>query len=295
MKHVFRGLTRAPFLILTPCCVLAGMATAYRKTGSIQWLHAALVLLGALAGHVCVNTLNEYQDFRSGVDAKTVRTPFSGGSGTLQARPEEAGKALGIVIVSAASIIGVGLFFCLVRGFGMLLAGIPGLAAVLLYTSWATKHPLACLVAPGFGFGTCMVNGVHFALTGTYSWAALAVSFVVFFLVSNLLLLNQFPDVEADRSAGRRHYPITIGRRASAKIYAVFLLFSYVPIVVGVLLGLFPSTALSGLLTLPIAAIAIRGAIRNAENIPALIPFMGMNVILNLATPVLFAAGVWAG
>ena len=44
--------------------------------------------------------------------------------------------------------------------------------------------------------------GTDFALTGSYTWTAFLASLIPFFLVSNLLLLNQFPDVEADRSIG---------------------------------------------------------------------------------------------
>lgn len=55
-----------------------------------------------------------------------------------------------------------------------------------------------------------MVMGTHFALTGEYSATAGLASLVPFFLVSDLLLLNQFPDVEpiepvqcAHRQAGK--------------------------------------------------------------------------------------------
>jgi 1,4-dihydroxy-2-naphthoate polyprenyltransferase len=294
-RNAFLGLIRAPFLLLPPCCVFLGIATAARQTGTLRPMDAVLAMIGALTAHVCVNAFNEYMDFRSGLDAKTSRTPFSGGSGTLPLHPEAAPAAVAIVVVSAVITAGVGVYFCILRGSGLLWVGLPGLAAVLLYTPWATRRPLACLIAPGFGFGTCMVNGTHFALTGSYSWASLIASFIPFFLVSDLLLLNQFPDAEADRSVGRNHYPIAIGRRASAKIYAAFLVLTYVSIILGAATGVFPGTALLGILTFPLAAVAIRGAMRNAENVPGLVPFMGLNVVITLATPVLLAAGIWMG
>ncbi len=40
-----------------------------------------LALLGAFLAHISVNTLNEYFDFKSGLDLETIKTPFSGGSG----------------------------------------------------------------------------------------------------------------------------------------------------------------------------------------------------------------------
>jgi 1,4-dihydroxy-2-naphthoate polyprenyltransferase len=49
------------------------------------------------------------------------------------------------------------------------------------------------------------------------------------------------------------------------------------------------------LLTIFLAWRAFHGSRLNADNPPALIPFMGMNVILNLLTPVLLAAGLFLG
>ena len=82
------GPLRVPFLILTPACVAVGVGTAYRETGQTNWKYILLVLLGALSAHICVNVFNEYFDFKSGLDSKTERTPFSGGSGTLPSHPE---------------------------------------------------------------------------------------------------------------------------------------------------------------------------------------------------------------
>jgi 1,4-dihydroxy-2-naphthoate octaprenyltransferase len=138
-----------------------------------------------------------------------------------------------------------------------------------------------------------MVMGTDFVLTGSYSWTAFVASLVPFFLVNNLLLLNQFPDVEADQSIGRRHYPITIGRKASSLIYGAFLLLTYLSIVAGVLLDLLPLAALLGLLTLVIAVPTALGAYRNADDMEKLAPSLGMNVLLNILTPLLFAVGLF--
>jgi 1,4-dihydroxy-2-naphthoate octaprenyltransferase len=114
-------------------------------------------------------------------------------------------------------------------------------------------------------------------------------------LVSNLLLLNQFPDVEADRSIGRKHFPITIGRKGSSVLYGILLLLAYISVVAGVLLTLLPVSSLIALLTIILAWRAYRNANRNAENIPALVPSMGMNVMINLFTPILLAIGLFIG
>jgi 1,4-dihydroxy-2-naphthoate octaprenyltransferase len=257
--------------------------------------YALLAVIGAVASHISVNAFNEYFDDRTGLDARTQKTPFSGGSGTLQAHPEMARTAF-FTASAAAAITGlIGLYFLVVRGPGILPVGILGLVIIYAYTPWITRHPLLCLIAPGLGFGSLWVMGTHFVLTGQYSWTAFIASCVPFFLVSNLLLLNQFPDVEADQSIGRRHFPILIGRQASSLIYGAFLLLTYVSIVIGVALRCLPLASLIGLGTLLLAVPAYRGARRHANDIPKLIPSLGLNVLINLLTPLLVAIGLFIG
>ncbi|MEE9401026.1 MAG: prenyltransferase, partial [Dehalococcoidia bacterium] len=117
-------------------------------------------------------------------------------------------------------------------------------------------------------------------------------SIVPFFLVSNLLLLNQFPDVEADASAARRHLPIVIGRKGSSDVYALLLVAAYVALVISVVAEVLPYMALFGLLTLPLGLMAVRGARKYCDEIENLIPVMGRNVLLTLLLPLLMAIGI---
>jgi 1,4-dihydroxy-2-naphthoate polyprenyltransferase len=294
MKSIL-GPTRPPFLILAPVCVFLGLAAAVYVGGPVSAFYAVLAFIGALAAHISVNALNEYDDFKSGLDMKTQRTPFSGGSGTLPANPQAAKAALvtGLVTLGITALVGV--YFLVVRGAGILPLGLLGLLIIFFYTTLLTRVPFLCLLAPGLGFGTFMVLGTGFALTGAYSWPIFFASLVPFFLVSNLLLLNQFPDVEADRSIDRRHYPIISGRKTSAIIYVAFLAGTYLSIILGVVLGFMPRFTLLGLLTLFIAVPTSLNILRNPDDIAKLIPSLGMNVILNLVTPVLVGIGFLIG
>jgi 1,4-dihydroxy-2-naphthoate octaprenyltransferase len=238
-----------------------------------------------------VNALNEYSDSRTGIDARTRRTPFSGGSGTLQRRPGLAGYALGVGLALSAITALIGLHFTLRLGPALLPLGLVGLATVLLYTPWLNRSPVLCLVAPGLGFGPCMVMGTDVVLGGGYSWAGLFASLVPFFLVSNLLLLNQFPDVAADRAGGRRHLVISRGLRVGAAVYALFHAGAFLSIAGGVLVGALPPLTLLGLAPLPLAVMASRGAFRYRDASPKLLPSLAMNVVVTLTTPSLVAAG----
>jgi 1,4-dihydroxy-2-naphthoate polyprenyltransferase len=294
MKYII-GTMRPNFLPLAVVCAFLGITAAVWTNGEVNIWHAVLTVLGAVAAHGCVNAINEYEDVKSGLDFRTQRTPFSGGSGTLIQEPSKAGIVLGTVIVTALIAAIIGVYFAIVVGWQILLIGLVGLVIIYFYTPVFNKIPLLCLLSPGFGFGTLIVVGTYYALTGSYSWTALLASFVPFFLVSNLLLLNQFPDVEADRSVNRKHYPILIGRKASAVIFAVFTALTYLVLVIGVVLKLFPVWTLLGFISLIFAIPAVKGALQHPDDIPSLLPSLGQNVLLNLITPVLMGIGFLLG
>jgi 1,4-dihydroxy-2-naphthoate octaprenyltransferase len=295
MKTNFKdylGPLRVPFLLLNFSCVAAGAATALWRKGSIHWADAALALVGAVCAHASVNALNEYSDFRTGIDARTSRTPFSGGSGTLQRHPEMSGYALGIGLLCAAVTAAIGLYFIWSRGWAILPLGVAGLALVVLYTPWFTRSSLPCLVAPGLGFGTCMVMGTDFVLGGGYSLAGFAASMTPFFLVSNLLLLNQFPDLEADRAGGRKHFITAHGIRGGAVVYTLFSAGAYLSVVIAVAVRILPPLCLLALLTTPLAVRASLTALRHGTDESKLASALGMNVLINILTPLLVAAGL---
>ena len=293
MSNALIGPMRPNFLTLTPACVLLGVATAFWSGASLNPIYITLILIGSLLAHISVNALNEYDDFKSGLDLITEATPFSGGTKSLPENPKKAHVALITGLVSLSLTACIGVYFLIERGPWLLPVGILGLIIIYTYTPLITRSPFLCLIAPGLGFGPLMVMGTDFILTGHYSWTAATSSLVPFFLVNNLLLLNQFPDVDADRQFGRNHLPIRIGRKYSAIVYAIFLCLTYVAILAGCLLRVLPPGALIGLFTLILAVPVMRGVMSHADDIPNLIPFMTKNVIINISTPVLIALGLF--
>lgn len=287
------GPMRVPFLVLPPACVALGAGTAVWTSGEVSIAHVILALVGAVAAHISVNAFNEYFDFRSGLDLRTQATPFSGGSGTLAAHPEAARTALITASVALALAALVGIYFLTVWGPVLLPLGLLGLILIVIYTPWMTHYPFLCLIAPGLGFGPMMTMGTDVALTGSYTWTAFIASLVPFFLLVNLLLLNQYPDVKADESVGRRNYPMVVGRKNASWIFAVSMAAVYLTQIAGWALNLLPAWALLGLGTLPLGVITVLGAFRYADDLEKLVPYMGFNVILNIVTPILMAIGLF--
>ncbi|MBQ0712903.1 MAG: prenyltransferase [Porticoccus sp.] len=289
------AISRAPFLALIPAVLFPAMVLSYQLTGQLAVDLCVLILLAALSAHIAANALNEYQDFNSGLDETTHRTPFSGGSGTLPAKPWLASSAKWLFAVTFLVMVVIGGYLSWRVGREILPLGILGGLIILVYTRWINRMPLACLFAPGIGFGLLMVNGTVFLMTGGFSVAAQYISWVVFFLCNGLLLLNQIPDIEADKAVGRRHLPILLGLRPTAWLYLLLLVGAYGSLIVGERLGALPATTLIALVTFPLGLLIWRGVLRSSEYPDELVPALGRNVLLVLITPVLVGVGLALG
>ena len=280
---------RGPFLVLAPICVFLGMSTVIASQGSVDVFAMALAVIGAFLAHISVNMLNEYFDFKSGLDLETIRTPFSGGSGALPQNPEMVGAVLVGGVAASIGLFMIGSYFVCQQGAGIVPVGLAGLVLIATYTSWINKHPFLCLVAPGLGFGFLMVAGTQFVLQGHYAPQALIVASVPFFLVNNLLLLNQFPDVEADRKAGRYHFPIAYGVKRSSQVYGLFVLMTIAVIVVSVVQGYLPMLSLIALIPMPLALFSLSGAFKYGADIGKYPQYLAANVVVTLLTTLLLS------
>lgn len=286
---VWAGQVRAPFLALSVVLVLIGGAVAHQD-GQFHWLRFVLALVGVILAHAAVNMLNEHSDHRSGIDDHTTRTPFSGGSGTLQAGHTTPRAVLAASAGCLLVALAIGLYLAWVSGWLLLAFVVVGGLSTVFYTSHLARWMLGELFA-GLSLGTLVVLGTYFAMTGTLSTAVIWLSIPPGILTSLLLLLNEFPDAEADRQGGRRHLVIVLGWQRAAVVYVAALAASYLILVLGVVLGRLPATVLLALLTAPLAIKASLGALRHGANLERLVPAMGANVGVVLGTDLLIAVG----
>jgi len=284
--------TRPNFLILAPLCAGLGLAVAWQQNQPPALLDTLLVFIGAVLAHAAVNLMNEYEDFVSGLDNITQRTPFSGGSGALPEIPSAARRVLLAGLGTLALVIAIGVYFLWLRGLPMFVLGAAGVVLVVTYTRWITRSPLLCLLAPGIGFGPVMVLGSLIALGARLDATALVCASVALLLTSELLLINQIPDAEADRQIGRKHLVITLGPLRASRVVAALLLGSFGLIAVASATGLLPPWSLLALLPSPVAAWIGWRLPRVVHQPHALNPVLGANVAVLLSTLALLMVGI---
>ena len=287
--------TRPSFLVLTPICVFLGISTSILNQSPINYFLVYLILLGATFAHISVNTLNEYFDFKSGLDLKTNKTPFSGGSGALPGHPDMAKSVLVIGLVSLMVTIATGSYLVLMRGTEIIPIGLVGIILIVTYTQWINRSPLLCLIAPGLGFGILMVVGTHVILTGEYTSLSRLLALVPFFLINNLLLLNQYPDIDADSSVGRKTFPIVFGVQKSNLVYAFFMLAAYSLILFLIIMGYLPTLSTIALIPMILSIFALTGMMRFKFKIGDYPIYMGANVAATILAPLLLGLSIIKG
>jgi 1,4-dihydroxy-2-naphthoate octaprenyltransferase len=289
--------TRPQFLLLAVLLVLHAAGLAFWMKGSIDWLRFALCLVGLVLLHASVNVLNDWHDWeKTGIDKETPRTPFSGGSGLLPAGVMTGKNALALGI--GTLVAGCGIGFYLVwdtwRAYGtpwpLLIIGVIGALSIVAYTPLLTRIGVGEIFA-GLGLGLLPVIGVYYVLTGTIDAAAWVSGIPPFFLTYNLLLINEFPDVEADAKGGRRHMVVLLGKKGARWLYSAVEVATYVAIVAGVVAGVLTPWALLGLVAGFFAFQAIRGAMTGYDSMEKIVPAMGANVASCLGTNALLAIG----
>jgi len=280
--------TRPQFLLLSVVLAFLGTCIAWYD-GYFHLGYAILAFIGLLLAHISVNVLNDYFDYRSGIDLETKRTPFSGGSGILPAALLKPGQVLRFGLVSFLLALIIGIYFMVAVGWLLLPVVLIAAVCVLLYTPAILKMGWPEW-APGLGMGTLPVLGAYFVQTAAYPASAIIAAIPSGILVHNLLLLNEFPDVDADKKGGRKTLPIVIGKARASIVYSVLTIVVYLWIIGGVAAGQMPVFSLIALLTLPFAIKAIQGALKH-QDMNKLVPAMANNVMVVLLTQLLLGIG----
>jgi 1,4-dihydroxy-2-naphthoate octaprenyltransferase len=282
-------LPRFHFIPLSVILVSLGTAIAAVE-GPIRWGYFWLAMIGSILVHVTVNVMNDYHDYKDGIDLDTKRTPFSGGSGVLPSSLLKPKQAFWLATLSLVTATIIGVYFVMVKGWLLLplllVAGFSAYFYNVCFSHWMVGELFA-----GLNLGPLVVLGAYYVQTGRYSWEALFASVAPGILTGTLLFLNEFPDREADERGGRRHLVITLGRKSARYLYVILIGASYLCIVVGVLTRMMPAITLIGLGTVVVAWKAARGTWRYHNDLDQLIPVLGMNVITILGTQALLTIG----
>jgi len=286
MISVWLRVIRVRFLLASVIAVLVGLALNWSQNETIAYFDAILTFAGVLALHASVDLLNDYWDFKRGIDTKTTRTKMSGGTGVLPEgllKPSTVYRA-GVLFLVLGSLIGS--YFVIT--YGILIAIILGFAILSIYF-YSTK-----IVDSGLGEffvgvkGSMIVIGAFYIQSGEVNIESILAGIVVGTLSSLVLFIASFPDHDADKSKGRKTLVIVVGKEKATKLFWIFPLFAYSIILIGISLNLFPLLSLICFLSLPLMIKSGLGLQKNYNSVSDLVPFMSSSLKSSRITGILF-------
>jgi 1,4-dihydroxy-2-naphthoate octaprenyltransferase len=222
--------TRPMFLTASVLPVLVGSSWGALEAGQWQWWVTLLAVLDIALVHAAVNVLNDVYDDANGTDRLNQSRifPFTGGSRFIQNGVLSAVQMRQYAVLLLVGAVVLGALLMLIKGPGVLVFGLLGIALGILYSAPPVALASRGLgeIAVALGFGVLPVLGASWLQTGLLDYRAVLLAIPVSCWVANILLMNEVPDAEADARAGKATLVVRLGRSGSRWLYAALSLLS---------------------------------------------------------------------
>jgi len=292
--NVYLKALRAPFLAGSLIPVIIGSALAFSgKIFSISFF--LITALGVAALHLGANLLNDYCDAR-GSDSINVRlTPFSGGSRVIQNRE----IAPWTILLMSSFFFAFGLAV----GIWLVYLGRPFVIAIGLFgffAGWAYSAPPLQLMSRGWGeiliffaFGPFITLGTYYVMSGSLSWQAFALGFPQGFFITGVIWINQFPDYQADRDAGKKNLVVRWGPDICRYLYCVIMLLPFVMVILLISIAGFSYLTVLSFAALPLAAKAMKILWKEYLSHKEVIPAQALTIQTLIVHGIFLSAGIF--
>lgn len=229
--------------------VIAGSAAAYYHDG-FQLKAAIAALMVALWLQIGANIANDYFDYLRGADAGERLGPTRvTQSGMLPPRQVFLGMWIAFGLAGLS-----GLYLVWLRGWPIVVVGAAAILSAIAYTGG--PYPLGY---HGWGdvfvilfFGFTAVTGTYYVQTGQIAALAVWSAVPIGVLIDNILIVNNFRDMESDRMVGKNTLAVRLGRAGSLVHYVINLTIAYLVPVILAGVGLLPAWILLTWISLPV-------------------------------------------
>ena len=236
------AITRMPFTSASILPIFA-VGAYFAGTGDnlFNITNFILCLLGVMIAHLSSNVLNDYFDVKDGTDEENSDyfQQVSGGSRAIELGliTLNGTKKLGFILTTIALIIGGIILFSTnpANINSVIICALAGLFLGYFYTA----PPLRLVARKGLGeltifltFGPLITLGTAFAIfdgdlaSTEHLINCLYIGIPMGLLTTNILLINEFPDMESDQKTHKNHLVVTFGKENSRWIYLFILILS---------------------------------------------------------------------
>lgn len=268
--------------------VLVGSGLAYGE-GAFRWDAFIWALVGALAIQVAANFANDASDAHRGAD-----TPDRLGPPRMVALGVIDSRQMWWATWVAVAVAGVaGVFLTLIAGWVVLVVGACSVLAMLGYVGGPAPYGYRGLgeVFVFVFFGLVATVGSRYVHDQTAPLSAWLLAIPIGMLVTAILVVNNYRDVDTDRAAGKRTLAVVLDRPRTRTLFAGLIYGAFVVIAVFGALGWTPLSTLFSCFLVPLAAVPVRIVYAKSDG-PALIRALKATARLHLWVGVSLAAAV---
>lgn len=286
MKKWFLVTRPWSFVVSATPVIVTTLFLFYKYGGeSINWLNAALALVGIIVFHAAGNVHSDYRDYVTGIDSKEafcIQELVSGEYTPAQY------KRFAIILYAVG--IAIGLVLTLLSSWQLLIIGGLGALLTMLY-SWTKFHALGdtdiFLV-----FGVLPMLGTSLVTLGHIDYSTLLLSIPVGLITVAVLHSNNARDIPTDSKAGARSFAAVIGPKASVWHYIALITIPSLYTLVAAVCGAFPWWCLLIFLSAPVVAGNVRQVLKfKSEGLVAFNPLDQMTAKLQMVSSVLLCLG----
>ena len=197
--------------------VVAGSVYAWSQ-GCFVWFPALAALIFAVSAQIASNLANDYFDFLKGADGEgRVGPKRSLATGEVSPKSMVAATAVALVI---AALSGLSLLF-ITGKYWLLGAGIVIVLAALAYSGGPyplSRHALGDVAVVLF-FGLVSVCSTYYVQALVFDWGVLLLGLAVGLVTDNILVVNNYRDMEQDAANGKHTLVTEYGRRFGQRLY----------------------------------------------------------------------------
>lgn len=261
---------RVKFLTATLVPVAIGTAYASYLGDPVSLPIAILAFLSIGAIQIGANLSNDFFDHLSGNDGKNATgSLFSGGSRAIQNGLLTPKQVIHLAYGFYAAGLLIGLALSIVFS-DPIIAILYLSGAMLAYYYCAPPLRLAyrgyAEAANFVAFGPLITMLSYRLQTLQFDMSAFLASIIPGLLLALVLLINEFPDYDADKAAKKRTLVVRVGKKKALKAFFAGLILSYCYLLGLVVSGQTTPYSLAALITLPLAFRIIRNSSVNYDN-----------------------------
>jgi 1,4-dihydroxy-2-naphthoate octaprenyltransferase len=261
--------------------VLGGLVS-WASNGKFFPFYFLLVLVAIIVNHFALNMTDDYFDYKHSVDnlQPGEKNPYTGGSRTLSGgllKPSSMFKAFTFCYLV---VVIVGFYLTLTRGLPILAFGLIGVFCAVFYTAPPIKFghhslgELAMLVC----FGPVIGLGAYYVQSQALTLEAFLATLPLGIMLFSMIVINELPDIEEDRAAGKLTLVARYGKKAGVKLYLVSWACTYAVTIGAVAARIIPVFALFSLISLPFVYNSIK-TLRIHYDSPSLLAPANLNMI----------------